>query len=118
MSQIHVRHSRELRFTIVATPHQYRVEYAVYDIEGWGDADKPLWHRAGSDTWPDIVETIEESELYLHGEVKWDGCSNWHFDAQESVMLHGCSRGDLLRHGEIMAMCWDWTAELCPSWDT
>ena len=118
-----IRHSEPLGFTIVAEPHEYYVEYTIYDIEGWSEGnvagvyDVPNWHRAGADTHPDFVKTLEEAEPYLHGSVKWDGCSNWHFDEQERVMLHGCSRADVLRFGEVMAMCWDWTAELCPHWD-
>ena len=118
-----VRHLRELDFTIVAVPHSHHVEFTVYDIEGWregptpGVFDLPLWHKAGAPSYPDAVETLAEAEPYLHGSVKWDGCSNWHFDEQDRLMLHGCSRRDVLRFGKVMAMCWDWAADLCPSWN-
>lgn len=120
--QRHIRHVPELSFTIVAEPHDYYVTYTIYDIQGFGEGDtkdvfdKPLWPRAGATSSPDCVETLEESEPYLHGDVKWDGCSNWEFDEQERVMLHGCSRKGVQRFGEVMAMCWDWTKELCPNW--
>ena len=116
------RHDKVLGFTVVATPHDFHVDFVIYDIEGWveGDAkgvfDAPSWHKAGSGTHPDWVSTLAEAEPYLHGTVKWDGCSNWYFDEQDRVMLHGCSREDVLRFGEVMALCWDWTAELCPRW--
>ena len=119
----HVRHSCELDFTIVAEVHEYRVHFTIYDIEGWqeGDTkgvyDSPGWHRAGSGTHPDFVDSLDDAQAYLHGEVKWDGCSNWHFDEQDRVMLHGCSRANVQRFGEVMALCWDWTAELCPAWN-
>lgn len=115
-----IRHDKALGFTIVATPHDYHVDFVIYDIEGWvegatdGVFDVPTWHRAGSSS--DWAKTLEEAEPYLHGSVKWDGCSNWHFDEQDRVMLHGCRREDVLRFGEVMAKCWDWTAELCPHW--
>ena len=118
-----VRHSRELGFTVVAVPHSHHVEFKVYEIEGWrkgqtpGVFDVPLWHRDGASTYPDTVDTLEEASLYLHGSVKWDGCSNWYFDEQDSVMLHGCCRRDVLRLGEVMAMCWDWAADICPFWN-
>ena len=60
---------------------------------------------------------MDESEVYLHGIVKWDGCSNWHFDEQDRVMLHGCSREDLTNLGELMAKCWDYAKENLESWD-
>lgn len=118
-----VRHFLDLRFTVVAVPHSHWVEYTIYDIEGFGEGDtkgvydRPLWHKAGDPCSPSPVDTLGESEPYLHGDVKWDGCSNWHFDQQDRVMLHGCSRGGVHRFGEVMARCWDWTAELCPNWD-
>lgn len=120
--QRHIRNVPELSFTIVAEPHDYYVTYTIYDIQGFEEGetkdvfDKPLWPRAGAMSSPDPVDTLEESEPYLHGDVKWDGCSNWEFDEQERVMLHGCSRSDVQRFGDVMAMCWDWTKEICPRW--
>lgn len=118
----HIKHVPELNFTIVAEPHDYYVTYTIYDIQGYSEGetkgvfDTPCWPRAGAMSSPDSVDTLEESEPYLHGDVKWDGCSNWEFDEQERAMLHGCSRGDVQRFGDVMAMCWDWTKELCPNW--
>lgn len=118
-----IKHSETLRFTVVAEPHDCHVNYTIYDIEAWNEGstpnvfDEPMWQRAGSTFGPDPVAALAEAEPYLHGEVKWDGCSNWHFDEQERGMLHGCRRSDVLRFGEVMALCWDWTAELCPDWD-
>jgi hypothetical protein len=108
---------KDLGFTVVAVADNYRVDYVIYDIEGEDTEGTVLWHRKGSDSHPDWVETIEEAEPYLHGTVKWDGCSDWSFDEQDRVMLHGCCRADVSRFGEAMARCWDWTKELCPHWN-
>jgi len=90
----HARRCEDLGFTIVAfTDGDYMVDFHVYEID-----------------------CEEGAEPYLHGHVKWDGCSNWHFDEQDRAMLHCCSREDLTRIGEVMAACWDWAAELCPKW--
>lgn len=62
-----------------------------------------------------MTENLEEAEIYLHGHVKWDGCSNWYFDAQDGCMLYGCSKSDIQRFGDIMAFCWDWTASILPT---
>lgn len=35
-------------------------------------------------------ESDTPTESFLHGYVKWDGCSNWHFDEQDRIMLHFC----------------------------
>jgi hypothetical protein len=118
-----VMHSRDLGFTIVAVAHRHRVDFTIYDVEGWaegetkGEYDRPVWHRAGAHSHPDAVDTLEEAEPYLHGEVTWDGCSNWHFDEQDRVMLHGCCKADVQRFGDVMALCWDLAAEMCPAWN-
>lgn len=111
----HVKHYKDIGFTVVAEPHYFHVEYLIYEIEGDSVDGNPLYHRKGSDSFPDSVDTIEESEPYLTGEVKWDGCSNWEFDEQERSMLHFCSRENLQSISEIMVACYDWTKELLPS---
>lgn len=116
----HIRHSEALDFTIVAEVHESRVDFFVFDIIGWtgGRLDStPLWRRHRAESSSDLVEDISHAERYLHGHVKWDGCSDWYFDEQDRVMLHGCSRADLQRLGDVMAACWDWASELCPNFD-
>lgn len=109
---------KDIEFTAVAAVSDLRVGFKVYDIMGYGEGatkgvfDVPSWHRAGSNEWPDTVDSLEEAEPYLTGEVRWDGCSNWHFDEQDRLALHACNRDGLTRLGEVMARCWDWAAEL------
>lgn len=123
MSETQIRNVNELQFTIVAEVREYVVEFSIFDIEGWDDRDSPgdysspLWHRAGAASHPDTVDELALAEPYLHGSVKWDGCSNWHFDEQDRVMLHGCTRDDVKRFGDVLAYCWDWAAEICPAWN-
>lgn len=115
-------HLKDLYFTVVAKVFEYRVEFKIYDIEGWGEGgtevvyDKPLWHKLNSPHYPDFVDSLEEADVYLHGTIKWDGCSDWQFDEQEKGCLHGCTRKDIQRFGDVMGYCWDWASEVCPSW--
>jgi len=111
-----IRHFHELRFTVLATDYEHYVEFIVYDIQSYQDDDqsKPHWPRQGADTSPDSVDNLGEAEIYLHGSIKWDGCSNWYFDEQDRNMLHGCSRQEIQRFGDVMGACWDWAAELMP----
>lgn len=60
---------------------------------------------------------IDSAGVYLSGEVKWDGCSNWRFDEQDDCMLHACSREELSRFSEAMQLCYDWAKELLPHHD-
>lgn len=113
---VYTKHFKDLDFTVVATPYSHWVEYAIYDIEGYTSIDNmPLWHKADSEEYPDCVESLSEAEVYISGSVKWDGCSNWNIDENERGMLHGCSRQDIQRIGDIMAQCWDWTSQLIPN---
>lgn len=111
MSEL-TKHSRELGFTIVAVPGNYSVSFRIYKIAGWMlDDERPYWVCGHSDT-----SYLESADVYLHGNVKWDGCSNWSFDAQEHGMLHCCERDELKRFSDVMLLCWDWASELCPNW--
>jgi hypothetical protein len=95
-----IKHFPDLGFTVAAWPQGHYVDFNVYEIVEFQESSTP--------------GTIEP---YLHGYVKFDGCSNWYFDQQDRVMLHGCTRADVLRFGEIMAACWDWAAEIIPIWE-
>lgn len=84
-------------FTVYAKVREYNVDYDIFEDDlGYGDVgQKPL----------------------ISGFVKWDGCSNWHFPSVNDCMFHGCSRSDLTRFGELMAVCWDMTPKLCENAD-
>lgn len=109
---INIKVFEDIGFVAIATkiePHF--VEFEIYRI--WGiDADGEILYI--SDCSP--VSNIAEAEIYLDGNVKWDGCSNWHIQESERCCVHGCSREHLTAVGEVMARCWDWTAELCVNW--
>lgn len=99
---------QDLSFTVIAMVHSHSVVFTIYEIMAWEEGDVPLYG--------DYSDSLETAAVFLHGSVKWDGCSNWHFDAQDACMLHGCSREDLTRMGEVMGRCWDWAAQLLPNW--
>lgn len=80
----------ELGFRVIASPHDYHVDYQIYLLNDLDD------------------------EIELGGHVKWDGCSNW--TTNEDCMYHACSRQDIINIGLILAECYDWTKELCPNW--
>ena len=109
-SIVHSKIAEDLGFAIIAYVYPYRVEYQIFKNS---DLDLP----EGSWAPYEFEVDLPQEDLYLHGSVKWDGCSNWHFDEQDRVMLHGCDRKDLLNIGEVMALCWDWTPDLCKNWN-
>lgn len=110
----------ELMFTAVATPKEYYVEYRIYEVAGLGYDDTGNltvadWTRAGALSTPDSVDNLEEAQLFAHGRVKWDGCSDFVLDEMTSGdAMHHCNRKGLENIGKVLAACWDWTAELIP----
>jgi len=60
------------------------IEFDVFEIVGRGPDNQPVFEYSRSDDEPDV---------YLHGFIKWDTCSNWHFDEQDDCMLHFCGMG-------------------------
>ena len=106
----------DLHFVVVSTADDYHVTYEIYDVAGFdAETDAPLFTRKGAASGPDMVCTVEESEPFITGSVKWDGCSNW--TVTDGGYFHECDRRGLARIGTILANCWDLTRILCPHWD-
>jgi len=107
----------DIDFVISAIPDEWRVQFVAYEVKGRDDnaEAKPFFQHANGEDF-DYTYYIGQAAPYLSGYVKWDGCSDWHFDQQEKAMLHACSREGLARFGNVMQACWDLTAELCPRW--
>lgn len=109
---------KDLGYTAVADAHGYHVEYKIYEISGEYEDGRLCWTRKGASSNMDAVDDLADAEVYFHGGVKWDGCSNWWFDEQErGVMLHACNKHGLLALGEAMGRCWEWTLALLPTAD-
>lgn len=62
-----------------------------------------------------FLEDYAEAEIFLHGNIKWDGCSNWDFHS-ENIMVHFCGRKDATSLGRLMNHLYDIAENtLCPS---
>jgi hypothetical protein len=112
---MNIKYDQQSNFAIVATlEYSHAASFTVYRVCGWKLDGSPDGFAGPDDA---FVDTVEDAEVYMHGSVKWDGCSNWHIDDQDECMLHFCSREELADIGRAMQLCWDWTAELLPTWD-
>lgn len=95
--------------------NQLHVNFEIYKLEqvrNQQDLDNYLVPKFGDEEPSDV-------ERFIHGFVKWDGCSNWMFDCNEkgTYYMHACSRADLERIGKVLGLCYDWAAALMPeSW--
>jgi hypothetical protein len=110
---------KDIEFVVLAElepQYECSVNYTIYDILGEESNGTLLFQKAGCDS-TEPIEDMAQAEIFAHGSVKWDGCSNWELDIQKYCMIHACSRFDLERIGCVLARCWDMTAELCLRWD-
>jgi hypothetical protein len=112
-----IRNFPDLEFVVKVIPGEYHADYAIYEILGTHADGSITYNKAGADSTCESVDTIEEAQVFAHGSVKWDGCSNWHFDITDDCMLHGCGREDLLKLGKILELCWIMTKEFCSGWN-
>jgi len=88
------------------------VDVEAYRTHAWGDGRE--YQRADSDTSPDCTPDLARARRYLHGSVKWDGCSNLHLDEQDEAMLHFCGRKEARNIGELLARIYDLAHDVLP----
>ncbi len=89
-------------FYIEYKDEECRMDFEVYEIEQY---DPKYFNK-------------DESELYIRGHVKWDGCSNWDLVENHTVMYHACSREGIFIISEVMAKCWDIAKEKLERFDS
>lgn len=49
-----------------------------------------------------------ESELYLSGSIKWDGCADICFGDEENGYIHLCGKRDLIVHNKVMVKLYEY----------
>lgn len=61
-----------------------------------------------------FFEAFEDpfGDLVFKGYIKWDGCSNWHFEGHYGLHLCGLDRLDDFH--ELIKSLYEWTAEIFP----
>lgn len=101
------------RFAAVRDEDEVCDEWTVYEISVWDGQGNQLLRPKGCECPADYIplERIAEAEVYLHGEIKWDGCSNWFFDEQERAMLHFCGSADAEKIGKLFCELYELTGE-------
>ena len=103
----------DLPYAAVAENHDHHVEFRVYTaMQMTAPWQGPGFQRRGARSSPDPVQHIEDAEVFLHGSVKWDGCSNWYFDEQDRIMLHFCGEEHGAEIGELFKRLYAWAREL------
>lgn len=89
-------------------------EFTPYD-DGVGDSHK--FEMTAENGAVEYTADIEKSAKLIEGTIKWDGCSHNNFAPDESNRgyIHGCSRQDLMRLGELYRRLFDIAMERMPN---
>jgi hypothetical protein len=58
----------------------------------------------------------KKNSCVIEGTIKWDGCSNWDFNA-DGVMPHFCGFSDVLAFHAMMVGLYELAAEHIKLWD-
>jgi hypothetical protein len=91
----------------VAEDVDHSMDFKVYEVNAWACDGK---------------NTPCETELYIHGTIKWDGCSHVYFgecDEEEmpSGYLHLCGKRYWEKHNKMMTALWDLASVTVEGWD-
>ena len=83
------------------------LKFNVYEIAAWN---------------MDNTHSQEDSELYLNGYIKWDGCSHFWFGAKDEEgkqdgYLHLCGKECFVLHCQMMNALYEFAAEHITNFD-
>lgn len=112
----------ELGYGAVVDGGPYETTFRVCCIVGLEDGNRPLFGEWNVDT--RRADEMAAAPAFLHGRIKWDGCSDWYFDEQERAMIHFCNPAEVIALGEMfrwlhrlaeerMKGVVDWTVDPC-----
>ena len=98
---------------------QVNMDFKVYPISAVNDDGAYEYRRKDADCGMDFSQNgLEDAQVFVHGNIKWDGCSNLWFDEQDTgTMLHFCGRSSIDDFRELMKRLYDLAAEVIHKWD-
>lgn len=83
---------------------EYHMDFKVYAVTGIIEGELKEGRYVFGDN---FTKTHVESEVFCSGFVKWDGCTNFDFDAQEECSLHTCDKEGLVNIGVMLGRVFD-----------
>ena len=67
----------------------------------------------------DEEKTPYDKELYVHGDIKWEGCSHiWFGEDDSEGYLHLCGRSVWERHCGVMSEVFEYASRTITNWDS
>jgi hypothetical protein len=104
----------DIGYTIKADYKEYHIDFYVYRNMTYGlDADENdsvVWLKKNG-TWQEETSNIEEAETYVHGFIKWDGCSNWEYNKDSDIMIHFCGSNEAEFAAKVIPLCYKIASE-------
>lgn len=110
---------KEIGFVIFMTKNgdDSHVNFKVVDINDCVIDDHSVKFIKNGTKEEELSRDIEDAEIFLSGFIKWDGCSNMKFDAQEKAYLLFCGRKGAKDIGKLMEKLYDLAAEMMPEYE-
>jgi hypothetical protein len=71
-------------------PSEYVMDFEVFKLIGRYDNNDPVFKKAEGGGLTEPAESLEDRAVFMKGEIKWDGCSNYEFPESQDCMLHVC----------------------------
>lgn len=90
------------------------VDVRVVQIQGCGNSPLQFVKYGPKGSGPP-TESFDDADTFLHGHIKWDGCSNWSF--QYDCMLHFCGVEQGFAIGILFMRLYDEAAARLEWWD-
>jgi len=102
----------DIGYTIQAEYKEHVINFIVYRNMTYGlSEDEPVsWLKKGGG-WQEETSIIEEAEDYVHGFIKWDGCSNWEYSKDTDIMIHFCGSNEAEFAAKVIPLCYKIASE-------
>ena len=111
---------KDIGFYVVATSTYddkggpYWVTCKVYEAEEeFVGAGRPCFRPDGAPSFMSSTDLVSEAQVFLEGDVKWDGCSNLSFRC-DGVALHFCGAEQAGNIGKMLVALYDIAEEMMP----
>ena len=90
------------------------IEVTAYKILGIdSNTNEILWDNGNGRPTIDM----EEAEVFMEGNIRWDGCSNWRFYPADNCALHFCGVEDAQEVMNLWKWIYDFAADHFPNWE-
>lgn len=82
-----------------------------------GESDSFLYEKKNSNHGMDSTEDLDDAQIFVSGDIKWDGCSNIYFNEQDNGMIHFCDKKSTVDLGIMLGRLYDIASEVIPNVD-